>query len=345
MALRRRPAAVGLAFFLLTSQIVFGAQSITLNGAGGGRIFEGMGAVSAGASSRLLIDYPEPYRTQILDYLFKPGYGASLQHLKCELGGDVNSTDGSEPSHMHTATDQNYNRGYEWWLMSEAKKRNPNIILDTLAWGAPGWIGNGNFFSQDMINYIINYVNGAKNTYGFTIDYVGIWNEQPYNTTWIKNLKSALVAAGLSTKVVAADQGNSNIVADMINDPALRDAVDVVGIHYPAVDGSAPLPASFGNKPLWGSEDGPWRGDWVGAQFLARAYNHPYIDGKITKHEIWAPISSFYDIFFLAGAGLMATRTRHGRGTTTCSHAFGPQLIPRSLRNQAGNTSTPPAVI
>ena len=32
--------------------------------------FEGIGAVSAGASSRLLIDYPEPYRSDILDFLF-----------------------------------------------------------------------------------------------------------------------------------------------------------------------------------------------------------------------------------------------------------------------------------
>ena len=75
---------------------------IKIDGSGKGRIFEGIGAVSAGASSRLLIDYPEPQRSQILDYLFKPNYGASLQHLKVEVGGDTNSTDGSEPSHMRT---------------------------------------------------------------------------------------------------------------------------------------------------------------------------------------------------------------------------------------------------
>ena len=40
--------------------------------------FEGIGAVSAGASSRLLIDYPEPYRSDILDFLFKPHFGASF---------------------------------------------------------------------------------------------------------------------------------------------------------------------------------------------------------------------------------------------------------------------------
>src|SRR6516225_9648156 len=84
--------------------------SIRLNGAASGRIFEGIGALSAGASSRLLIDYPEPQRSQILDYLFKPNYGAVLQHLKIEIGADVNSTDGSEPSHMRTPQDHDSSR-------------------------------------------------------------------------------------------------------------------------------------------------------------------------------------------------------------------------------------------
>jgi hypothetical protein len=55
--------------------------------------FDGVGVVSAGASTRLLIDYPEPYRSRILDLLFKPGYGTGFQHLKVEIGGDINSTD------------------------------------------------------------------------------------------------------------------------------------------------------------------------------------------------------------------------------------------------------------
>ena len=42
--------------------------------------------LSAGASSRLLIDYLEPQRSQILDVLFKKGYGANLDMLKIEIG-------------------------------------------------------------------------------------------------------------------------------------------------------------------------------------------------------------------------------------------------------------------
>src|SRR5262245_36063617 len=123
--------------------------TITVNGNAAGRVFDGVGAISGGGgNSRLLFDYPEPQRTQILDYLFKPGVGAAMQILKVEVGGDTNSTSGAEPSHKHTATDLNCNRGYEWWLMEQAKARNPAIKLYVLAWGAPGWIGNGTFFSN-----------------------------------------------------------------------------------------------------------------------------------------------------------------------------------------------------
>src|SRR5689334_10797406 len=54
------------------------ATSITVNGGSGGRAFDGVGAISGGGgNSRLLFDYPEPERSQILDYLFKPGVGAA----------------------------------------------------------------------------------------------------------------------------------------------------------------------------------------------------------------------------------------------------------------------------
>ena len=60
---------------------------ISIDGADSGREFEGVGAVSAGASSRALIDYPEPQRSDLLDFLFAPYFGAGFQHLKVEMGG------------------------------------------------------------------------------------------------------------------------------------------------------------------------------------------------------------------------------------------------------------------
>lgn len=56
--------------------------------------------------------------------------------FKVEIGGEALATEGSEATHMRTPDDQNYNRGYEWMLMREAKARNPSILL----YGLPWWV-------------------------------------------------------------------------------------------------------------------------------------------------------------------------------------------------------------
>ena len=35
--------------------------------------------------------------------------------VQVEIGGDASSGPGSEASHMHSADDLNYDRGYEWF--------------------------------------------------------------------------------------------------------------------------------------------------------------------------------------------------------------------------------------
>ena len=298
---------------------------IRIDAGGSGRVYEGFGAVSAGASSRLLIDYPEPYRSQILDYLFKPHYGASLAHLKVEIGGDTNSTDGSEPSHMHTRSDLNFQRGYEWWLMQEARKRNPNIILDSLAWGAPGWIGGGKYYSQDMADYVVKFIQGARNVYGLDIALTGIWNEKPYDAEWIKLLRRTLDANGLNaTKIVAADlyqpEQQWDIIKRFAGDPALSAAVYAVGVHYARTKGKVNTPqfAKDSGKRLWSTEDQPEFGpggsiakrDWEpGGKSLAQIYNRNYIDGRMTKTEIWSPVTSYYDNLAAPNSGLMYANT------------------------------------
>jgi galactosylceramidase len=306
-----------------------GKQTVVrIDAKGGGRTFDGLGALSAGASSRLLIDYPEPYRSQILDYLFKPNYGAALQHLKVEIGGDTNSTDGSEPSHMHTRDDLNFQRGYEWWLMKEARKRNPEIILDSLAWGAPGWIGGGKYYSQDMADYVVKFLQGAKKTHGLDIGYTGIWNEKSYDREWIKLLRRTLDANGLSsTRIVAADLYQQNeqweIIKQFPADPELSHAVYAVGVHYPRQNGKTNTPkfAIESGRRLWASEDQPALGDagglpligrreWApGGKSLAQIYNRNYIEGRMTKTEIWSPITSYYDNLPAPNSGLMYANT------------------------------------
>jgi hypothetical protein len=291
--------------------------NITLDPKQAGRIFEGIGAASAGASSRLLIDYPEPERSQVLDYLFKPDYGASLQHLKVEIGGGVNSTDGTEPSFEPVRGNMNFSSGYEWWMMQQAKTRNPNILLDCLAWGSPGWIGNGNYYSADMCNYIVSFIEGAQNTHGLAFNFTGTHNEAAVNTTetaWIKQLRSALNANGLqNVQLVAADEwgGTWNIVTNttcgLLYDSVLSNDIARVGAHYPQQ--SSPAAAKTCGKPLWSSEDGIGGSTWTTATNLARIFNRNYINAKITTTEIWSPVTGYYDILAAADSGLMRANT------------------------------------
>jgi hypothetical protein len=50
------------------------------------------------------LDLGHPIVSKVRDYLFKRSCGASFQHLKAEVGGDVTSIKGAEPSHMHDQT-------------------------------------------------------------------------------------------------------------------------------------------------------------------------------------------------------------------------------------------------
>ncbi len=88
------------------------AAAVPIDFSGIGQTFDGIGALSGGGgTSRLLYDYPEPQRTEVLDALFTPAAGGNLQILKVEMGGDGQSTEATEASHMHTPSDENYNRG------------------------------------------------------------------------------------------------------------------------------------------------------------------------------------------------------------------------------------------
>jgi hypothetical protein len=159
------------------------ASSAVLDLEASGPVFGGIGAISGGgATSRLLIDYPEPQRSQLLDLMFKPLSGAALSILKVEVGGGAFTSDGAEASHAYTADDRSphrFDRGYEFWLMREAKLRNPNIVLYGLPWSFPAWVGGGSGSPWHNLSlpasYIVDWVRGARDRHNLTIDWIGDW--------------------------------------------------------------------------------------------------------------------------------------------------------------------------
>jgi hypothetical protein len=277
------------------------ATSITVNGTSGGRTFGGIGAISGGGgNTRLLTDYPAAQQSQILDYLFKPGYGASLQILKAEIGGDTNSTDGSESSIEHASGAVNCNNGYEWWLMEQARARNPTIKLYGLAWGAPGWIGGGNFWSTDMINYLLAWL-GCATSHGLTINYLGGWNERGYNISWYEQLRSALNSHGYSGVQIVGADSDWSIAGDIASNSTFASAVSIIGVHYPCQGGDGGnadtcpgnATATGTGKPLWASENGSQDLN-SGAPALIRSITRGYTDAGLSAYINWPVVAGVY---------------------------------------------------
>ncbi|WP_432837782.1 ricin-type beta-trefoil lectin domain protein [Dactylosporangium sp. CA-092794] len=284
--------------------------NVAIDGGIAGRTFDGVGAISGGGgNSRLLIDYPEPQRSQILDYLFKPGYGAAVQLLKLEIGGDANSTDGSEPSHQHARGDVNCAAGYEFWLGEQAVARNPNIRVVALPWAAPGWIGGGNFWSPDMIDYDISWLNCAKG-HGITVHYLGGWNERGHDSGWYKNLRTALNNAGYGAVQIVGDDSGWGMADEFAGDPALKSAVGVLGNHYvcgylsPADSCGTTANARSSGKPLWAAEFGS-QDDMTGVVPFIRTLNRGYLDAEISGYLNWPLVAAITPNLPYATVGLM----------------------------------------
>jgi hypothetical protein len=277
------------------------ATTINVSGTSAGRIFDGIGAISGGGgNTRLLTDYPAAQQQQILDYLFKPGYGADLQILKVEIGGDTNSTDGSESSIEHTSGAVSCGNGYEFWLMEQAKARNPNIKLYGLAWGAPGWIGGGNFWSTDMINYLVSWLNCAKAD-GLTINYLGGWNERGYNISWYEQLRSTLNADGYAAVQIVGADSDWSIASDIASNSTFANSVSIIGVHYPCQGGDGGnadtcpgnSTATSTGKPLWASENGSQDLN-SGAPALIRSITRGYTDAGLTAYINWPVVAAIY---------------------------------------------------
>ena len=295
---------------------LFADQTVVINPATGVKTFDGVGAVSGGgATSVLLKDYVEPQRSQILDYLFKPKFGAAMSALFVEIPGDGNSTQGSELSHMHRRDDENYFRGYEWWLMEEAKKRNPAITLDGVAWGCPHWVGDNVFWSQDMCDYYVKWIDGLKQFHGLTFDAIGCRNEKGVNEDFAKKMRATLDRAGLEkVRLHGFDNWGKtkwDWTGNLTNDTGLRKAVDILSNHTMFEIGAPDAVKQISDemhKPIWNTEEHVYKKGFDCEISLVQVFNQNYISSRVTKILCWYlesstyPIEPFFDVTTLAAA-------------------------------------------
>ena len=276
------------------------AQTIRLNAKATGKRFDGIGAVNGGgATSVLLKDYPEPQRSQIMDMVYKPMFGASVSSILVEVSGDGNSTQGSMPSHAHERNDANFMRGYMWWVMQEAKCRNAGLSLDATAWSAPAWVGN--FWSDDMVDYYIAWLQGLRQVHGLELDALGCHNEKGWNADFAKHLRRAMNERGFRDVKLHGfgNWGNQKMdfLKYMQEDAELRDALDAVCAHTFSEIQLTPEQRKMAEdmgKPIWNSEDHVYLPGFDCLISIVHCFNQNYIISGATKVINWYDIGATY---------------------------------------------------
>jgi galactosylceramidase len=269
------------------------AITVNVNGNNNGRVFAGIGGVTSNGMTKLLREYPETQRNDILDLLFKPKWGASFHLLKIEIGSDANGTCGTEPSHMRSKNDFDITRGSGLWLGAEAKKRNKSILLDAIRWGTPGWIND----DDDKYLYYYNFLRGARETFNLEFDYLSPdENEGAFSRNYTVNkLRPGLNQSEFSgIKLAACDSTTDwNIAAMVTDDPGLKNALAAINAHYRQ---DSPENAKDSGLPIYDSEDlAPNRHSFASCLNVAYRIIRSYASGKMVMYQMHPVIEAIYD--------------------------------------------------
>ena len=277
-------------------------------------LYRGVGMVSGNNSSRLLLDYkaenPDAY-WEIMNYIFGKN-GLEVAHLKLEMGSDINSSSGTEPSVMRSEDETaDVTRGAGYQLAADAKTINPDLTLDMLWWSEPRWISDSDDVYAARYKWYKNTLDAAYDTYGIKFDYVSATqNERGRDNGWIVYLSQHLKSEPDSRY----DYSAIKIVAgeEVCTWQALSDNIDVLGSHYTSssTDHAQELAREYG-KELWFSEgsspmaysEGAWRFDEGnsgltginGALDIANRYISMYPQGGMTLCQFQPVVAAYYD--------------------------------------------------
>lgn len=290
-------------------------------------VFRGLGAITGNNSSRLLMDYkiknPESY-WQIMNLLFKPDYAAGLSHIKIEFGSDVNSSSGTEPCIMRSENEKaDVTRGACFTFAADALSINPDITIDLLRWSEPLWVTDAFSISTEE-GYKARYkwykaaIDNAYDIYGIKFTHVSAdANEtSEADADWIIYLSDALKCETncrydySKIKIIASDEiGSWSISQQMMENEALRKAVDILGEHYNtyADKNALNLNAEY-SKEIWYSEgiastniaslavnsNGVGINGVNGALDVCNRIINGYYNGKMTMYEYQPAVAAYY---------------------------------------------------
>ena len=244
-------------------------MDISISGNRAGKMYYGAGMVSGNNSSRLLLDYKYEHKKEyeeILRHIFG-SEGICVNHLKLEMGADINSSSGTEPCIKRYENEPaDVTRGTGYILAADAKKINPDLTLDILFWSEPKWVTDSDDVYAARYKWYKETFIAAYDTYGLKFDCVSVSrNEREIDGEWIKYFSRRIKSETdcpydfAKIKIVAADEENSWRISDMmINDEELRNAVDIIGTHYTShcTDNTRKLSDDFG-KDVWFTEGSP----------------------------------------------------------------------------------------
>ena len=296
-------------------------MKIKIDGSRPGKKCWGLGTVSGNNSSRLLIDYKyennESYK-EILEYLFGAG-GLNISLLKLEMGSDINSTSGTEPCVMRYENEPpDVTRGAGYILAADAKKVNPDLMLDMLFWSEPKWVTDSEDVYAARYKWYAETLRAAYEKFGLKFDLVSASrNEREIDGEWIKYLSARLKSERdcpydfSEIKIVAADEDNSWRIGDiMLADEEVRSAVDVIGSHYTShsTDNVKTLAERYG-KTVWFTEgcppmrysegtarfDGSGLAGLNGTLEIACRIAAMYPCGGMTMYEFQPAAAAYYD--------------------------------------------------
>lgn len=286
------------------------------------KLYRGAGMVSANNSSRLLMDYkaqnPKAY-WELMEYIFGKS-GVGVNHLKIEMGADINSSSGTEPNVMRYEDETpDVTRGAGFQLAADARTINPDLTLDMLYWSEPLWVSESEDEYAARYKWYKSILDAAYDTYGLEFDYVSaVRNERAGDVEWVKYLSKHLKAETDSRydysaiKIVGGEEVCTwGMASKMLDDPELLEAIDVIGSHYTSwsTDDAKKLADEYG-KELWFSEasspmeySGAYRLDESGTGIadinglldIANRIITMYPGGYMTLYEYQPVVSAYYD--------------------------------------------------